>query len=53
MRILGLDLTSFDSIRQAAEVVNAYDDNIDILINNVGVMNTRSGHSVRMASRCI
>ncbi|PQE30870.1 short-chain dehydrogenase protein [Rutstroemia sp. NJR-2017a WRK4] len=40
IRILKLDLVSFDSVRSAAAEINAYDErSIDILINNAGVMN--------------
>ncbi|KAF4630850.1 hypothetical protein G7Y89_g7286 [Cudoniella acicularis] len=39
-RILQLDISSFESIRTAANEVNAYPEpSIDILVNNAGVMN--------------
>ncbi|ANB14575.1 Env9p [Sugiyamaella lignohabitans] len=38
IRGLILDLSSFKSIRKAAEEVNNYSENIDVLINNAGVM---------------
>ena len=37
-RFLFLDLASQKSVRDAAERVNAYPENIDVLINNAGVM---------------
>jgi NAD(P)-dependent dehydrogenase (short-subunit alcohol dehydrogenase family) len=37
-RILKLDLASFAAIREAAKEVNAYTENIDVLINNAAVM---------------
>ncbi|TVY73167.1 putative oxidoreductase [Lachnellula suecica] len=39
VRVLLLDVSSFDSIRRAAAIVNDYPESIDILINNAGVMN--------------
>lgn len=42
IRLLELDVASFDSIDVAAAEVNAYPEtSIDILINNAGVMNIR------------
>ncbi|KAI9762296.1 MAG: hypothetical protein M4579_000444 [Chaenotheca gracillima] len=38
VRILIVDLGSFKSIRTAAAEVNAYPEDIDVLINNAGVM---------------
>ncbi|ANB14388.1 Env9p [Sugiyamaella lignohabitans] len=38
VRGLILDLSSFKSVRKAAEEVNAYAEDIDVLINNAGVM---------------
>ncbi|UKZ84772.1 uncharacterized protein TrAFT101_000665 [Trichoderma asperellum] len=39
-KVLGLDLTSFASVRKAAEEVNSWDDVpvIDVLVNNAGIM---------------
>ncbi|OJJ50413.1 hypothetical protein ASPZODRAFT_129039 [Penicilliopsis zonata CBS 506.65] len=37
-RLLELDLSSQAQIRQAAAEVNAYAENIDVLVNNAGVM---------------
>ncbi|KAK9761356.1 hypothetical protein K7432_013810, partial [Basidiobolus ranarum] len=38
LRALLLDLGSLDSIKEAAAQVNKYSENIDVLINNAGVM---------------
>lgn len=38
-----LDLTSLDSIREAAEQLHAAHDRIDLLVNNAGVMMTPKG----------
>jgi len=40
-----LDLTSLDSIRAAAEQLRATHDQIDLLINNAGVMYTPKSHT--------
>lgn len=37
-RVLQLDLASQGQVRSAAEVVNAYEEPIDVLMNNAGVM---------------
>ena len=37
-RILRLDLASQSQIRKAADEVNGYAENIDVLVNNAGVM---------------
>ena len=37
-RILELDLASLQKVREAAAIVNAYDESIDILVNNAGIM---------------
>ncbi|KAK7964446.1 hypothetical protein PG988_011420 [Apiospora saccharicola] len=37
-RLLQLDLGSFASVRKAAQEVNAYAENIDVLVNNAGIM---------------
>ncbi|CRG82945.1 Retinol dehydrogenase 14 [Talaromyces islandicus] len=42
-RLLTLDLSSQESIRKAAEEVNALPDQVDILINNAGTMATPYG----------
>ncbi|KAI5477002.1 short-chain dehydrogenase [Pseudohyphozyma bogoriensis] len=38
LRLLVVDLASFDSIRRAADEVNAYVEPIDVLINNAAIM---------------
>jgi NAD(P)-dependent dehydrogenase (short-subunit alcohol dehydrogenase family) len=38
LRPLVLDLSSLASVRKAAAEVNSYEENIDVLINNAGVM---------------
>ncbi|KAH8550857.1 short-chain dehydrogenase [Umbelopsis sp. PMI_123] len=40
IRSLILDLTSLESVRQAAKVVNSHEETIDVLINNAGIMAT-------------
>jgi short-subunit dehydrogenase len=40
LRPLVVDLCSIASVRQAAAEVNGYEENIDVLINNAGVMAT-------------
>jgi len=40
-RILELDLGSQAQIRKAAAEVNSYEENIDVLVNNAGVLATR------------
>lgn len=48
-----LDLTSLDSIRQAADQVTAEHPHIDLLINNAGVMWTpESTTKLKMDSSC-
>lgn len=37
-RILQLDLASLQNVRAAAAIVNGYDEPIDVLVNNAGVM---------------
>jgi NAD(P)-dependent dehydrogenase (short-subunit alcohol dehydrogenase family) len=37
-KVLALDLASFKSVRQAAEVVNGWDEGVDVLVNNAGIM---------------
>ena len=37
-RILQLDLASLQNVREAAAVVNGYEEPIDVLVNNAGVM---------------
>lgn len=39
-RILELDLGSLAKVREAAAVVNAYSESIDVLVNNAGIMAT-------------
>ena len=40
LRVLEMDVSSFDSVRRASKEVNAYPgQSIDILINNAGIMN--------------
>ena len=48
-RVLTLDLASFASCKKAAATVNAYQENIDVLVNNAGIMaapyaKTEDGH---------
>ena len=38
VRTLALDLSSLKQIRQAAHEVNTYDEGIDVLVNNAGIM---------------
>ncbi|RVX72397.1 hypothetical protein B0A52_03585 [Exophiala mesophila] len=40
---LELDLSSFESVKQAASTLNAASDRLDILINNAGIMGTPPG----------
>ena len=43
MTVQQLDLTSLDSVREAADALRAGHDRIDLLINNAGVMYTPKG----------
>lgn len=40
LRLLSLDLQDFSSVRQAANEVNSYKENINVLFNNAGQMAT-------------
>ena len=46
LRPLVLDLGSIASVRKAAKEVNEYKENVDVLINNAGVMATPYGKTV-------
>lgn len=54
IRLLQVDLSSMASVRAAAEQVNKYEENIDIVINNAAVMGeqkiTSEGHELHFAS---
>lgn len=43
IKFLECDLTSFDSIKQAAKTFTAESDRLDILMNNAGIMATPAG----------
>ncbi|KAI1120271.1 short-chain dehydrogenase/ reductase [Nemania abortiva] len=57
-RVLHLDLTTFASIRKAAQEVNSYAENINVLVNNTGIMavlysKTKEGHESHWQSNCL
>ena len=50
IRLLQVDLSDMTSVRRAAEEVNKYDENIDIVINNAAVVRAVSSGASRLVS---